>query len=425
MSVTFDALEQALGSIESIGKGELGFDVAGVWVVLRVIPPSEEAELQRKIAEALESAKGESESDNSARALTYIGELKLRTVAHAIVEIAGLDLRNTPFVETKEKLPNGKSIKIPRAEAVRRIILKKEWSSTLLTRIFRKYGKLAADTERQAEKAIVFEPSDRTAEIERLRTRLRQLEEEERQEKEQGERAVGPDVASHIRALAESEENAALERDENVSRTLAGSGPKPDEPEPIEDADEPEVDPEQLLPPALTPASRKAPRQPILPSRAAPPAPLAPVAPITLAPDAKPQVPAVEESSFLASDPEVSAAQIEAENRRLLQARLGHGATPHPESALSAAHALRRPPHLDALHTAELAGLTGGDTASALMQPLSPEAVQGRGAPVISANPRQLPGEEIMIPPAASKTQVRVNPPTRGSLNPRFRPPGK
>jgi hypothetical protein len=381
MTLTLQALEKALDTIGSVGKGEIAFDVAGTSVVLRIIPPEEEALIHRQASQMIVA--DESGKQDQYSALAYINEVKTGIVAHALIEIDGIDLRGSPFIETGEKLPNGKAVKISRAEAIRKIIRQKEWSSTLQAMMFRKYGELIEEVERQAEKAIVFNPSDRPAEIDRLRKRLEELEEQERQAKEEGEKTVGTEFARKVRSIVAMED-----REESPEPPVQEVPPQP----------EPQL-PEQ------EPMGAAPSRRPLIPQRATPPAPVAQ----TVVPDSPPPqvLPVVDDSFLDTSDSDEAMREIEAENQRLLRARMGAGQalSPAPESALTAPRAARRPPHLDALEASQpdrnfLGGLNQGS--SSLKAPV----------------------EEVSRGPQPSR-QVSINTPAKGGSNPRFKPTGR
>lgn len=393
MTLTLQALEQALDTIGSVGKGELAFEVAGTSVVLRIIPPEEEALIHRHASQVISSE--EDGKQNQYSALAYINEVKTGIVAHALIEIDGVDLRSSPFIETGEKLANGKPVKIARAEAIRKIIRQKEWSSTLQAMIFRKYGELIEEVEREAENAIVFSPSDRPAEIERLRKRIQDLEEQDRQAKEEGERAVGTEFARKVRSIAAME-------DARASQSAPPVAPTPPAPVVSQEPEQKPVIPEQE---PMEPAPS---RRPIIPQRAAPPAPVAPVAASEI-PSARPQgfSPVAEDSFLDTSDSESAMREIEAENQRLMMARMGVGQVPAPESALMSARAKRRPPHLDALEASQT-----DMTPSYLSQ-------ADQGAPSLKA-----PVEELSRGPQPSR-QMSVNTPAKGGSNPRFKPAGR
>jgi len=410
MTLTLQALESAFANIETIGKGELAFPVAGVPVVLRIIPPDEETYVHKQAAKAAQPDTDDTTEEDGTqhRAMSYINEVKLGIVCHAIIEIDGLDLRDSPFIETGEKLPNGTPIKIARAEAIRKIIKQREWSGTLLIMMFRKYGELLERVEREAEGAVIFEPSDRKAEIERLEKRLAQLKELEKAEKEKNEGTVGTEFAQQVRSIVEIERQDAQQKQASLDRLTARNAQIPME-EPDDEPEPDEVD-EQLLPPAA--------RRPIIPQRATPPAPATaarPPMPPQPEPDrdheGTPQSPLPEDTSFLdMSDPETAKQIVEAENHRLLMARMGAAPAPEPasESVLNMAQAARRPPHMDALEASR----------SFLGDQSSPSPAVG--APVLKA-----PAEELSRPRGASKAPpMTVNAAVKGQLNPRFKPSG-
>ena len=116
-------------------------------------------------------------------------------------------------------------------------------------------------------------------------------------------------------------------------------------------------------------------------------------------------MPNIEDHSFIdTSDPEAMQAAVDAENDRLMRARMGvQGAPrPEPESVLNVAHAQRRPPHLDAADVSR--GYLGNHDGVA---------------------PVRAPAEELSRPAAPpGGSPLALNRPVKGATNPRFKPPG-
>jgi len=221
------ALEQALSSIEEIGQGELTFRAGEHTITLRILTPDEEVEVQKYTRDTLSQATNQ--EDQSAM-IEFLDRFKVGVLSHAIVAVDNLDMRDAEAIETGEVLDNGVAVRIPRFQAVRKIIT--PWTRPLMDSIFQQYGKLLERVEATAEAAINYEPSDLDAEIDRLKARIRELEATKTQ------REQGNPVKQQVDAITEfdkarrDEARSALTRaartvpevdidDEDVDRTLS------------------------------------------------------------------------------------------------------------------------------------------------------------------------------------------------------------
>jgi len=319
MQIDFKALEQALAPIEQIGQGELTFDVGSTTLTLRVLVPTEEVEAQKYAAGAL------SENERENTAVDYLDRFRVGCLSHAVVAVGDQDFRNVEFIETGEVLDNGVKVKIARHMAMRKLLLR--WTRSALTGVFIKFNELLKRAEMEAEKAIEFEPADITTERERLQKRLEELAEKE----EQATAADKSKFAETVETLAQSD--AQLER------------------EPLEDPDEPEFHPEQVMPVSKRRAG------PITPQQAPPPAqrPVrAPQPASAQAPLHRADPPQADSSLMNTDDDDAMNAALDAEHNRLLaMRRRAQQGVPQPnEGSLLAAtggrRPVQRPPHWDA-----------------------------------------------------------------------------
>lgn len=392
MQLDFKALEQALAPIAEIGQGELTFDVGGTPVTVRVLRPSEEVEAQKYAAPALET-------EGSQAAVEYMDRFRLACLSYAIVAVGNQDFRNVDYVTTGEKLDNGTEVKVQKHKALRDLLAR--WTRAALAGVFNKFYELVLKTEKEAEKAIVFEPADIPSEIDRLQQRITELR-------------------------GQMEKNKALERtkfSETVemvqAQTQATSeveAPPPPEPE---EAAEPS--------PALGPVRRA----PITPQRAAPPPvvqvpPPAPVSPSTQtaappAPPAPQAPPPRPDSSFVNFDDDDGVhAAMEAETQRLLEMRRRAARNQQPQDEGGALDQVRhrRPPHLDALEAEEEIGVTQAAAMRAREVGVTPD-----GTPVFA-----LPAQDLDTPSFRGRPSAGpLNPQVRqgGATNPRFQRPNK
>jgi len=181
MILQMSALEQALSSIEEIGKGELQFEVNGISLTLRTLSPEEDLAVQRYASQSYQQ--DEDDADATA-AIEYIDRFRMTLISYALVELNGQNFRGVEFFETGEVLDNGVRVKVPKHEALRKLIQEK-WSSSLRQGVFKKYGELTSQVERKAESAIEFEPSDIESEIQLLEEKLKILKEQRDEDQEE------------------------------------------------------------------------------------------------------------------------------------------------------------------------------------------------------------------------------------------------
>jgi len=344
MDLSLAELEAALAPIEDVGHGEITFDVGGTEVTLRVLYPEQEIEVQ-KFASLPTAILGDGDEDTpeetSSVALEYIERFKVGLMAHALVQIGDKDLREVEYVWTGKTLPNGKAVKIPKVQAMRKLL--KTWTGPLITRMFRKYHEALAAVERKADKAIEFSPSDLGAEIERLERRIQMLKEE----KDRVTQSLQGGMTERIQAMAE----AADEEHEQRQDAYADAAVRLSQDE--------EEGQTEAVPDHIPPPIPQGTRQSIIPQQAAPPV-QAPVqsrpepvqAPQPQAPAPQPE--AVDEGFIDASDHESAEAEVARANAQLMAQRQEARQPVGPgESVLTAAHEqMRRPPHMDAAEAA-------------------------------------------------------------------------
>lgn len=385
---TLDALEKALASVEQLGQSEKTYQVGGTSVTLRVLTQEEEIEVQGYAGEVLQAGE---ESTNQV-AMEYIVRFKVGVLSYALIQVGPNNFRGLDYVETGDVLESGVKVKIPKHQALRKLLRK--WSATLIHGIFRRYAELAAEAEIRADKALRFEPVDLDTEIERVEKRLSALKTEKDQRTQGDKERAG--IYDAVQRFANMDEAASAE------------------PEP---------------PPPAAPVAQ--PRRPAVPERAAPPpapAPrsVAPAMPVVRTPDPEPEeeefteVPPQDllpefQDSFVSDDPESLAQEIARENARLVAARRGmqHQVADAAASVLSAAHqqglGRRAPPHRAAAQVEQ-----------EIMEPRRMEHIGNIGdAPVFRDEPQDL---SIPVPRRApdQRNTVVNQAPNDKSRNPRF-----
>ena len=392
----FDALKAALAPLNKIGKDEFSFTIEGVEVTLRPLLPREEVAVQKFSASILDQAQeeeGASPEDNMTRAtaLDYFDRFRIEVVSHAICQINDQDFRGVDSIPTGEVLDNGVAVKLPRHIAMRDIITA-QWSRSMITICFARYGdlvtKLAAAAETVAQSTI----PDLDIEIERTQDRLGALK-GERGRRTQGDPGI---MQSQVEQLVSAGEEMQADVDRAVEAAAAATVSHI----PVETASEesgvfmedgpmkgiPQEAPIIAPPPVenVPPPVESAPprRESVIPEQSPPPISPPPISPQTA-------------SSFAdAEEPGV----VEAEHARILEARR--------RAAASLSEAAEDAPHTpqDLLAGATPAGQVGGvDVYRLPAQTLSP---RGRDKEEGGKKPNK---------------KVKVNPRQGGELNPNFK----
>ncbi len=364
MMITFEALEKALAPIAEVGQQELTFDLGGTLITLSGITPEQDIEVTRFANEAL------STDESMPNTADWATRFKLALLSHAIVAVGDQDLRGVETIATGETLPNGVPLRLPKAQAMRKLLSR--WTESVRNLLLRKYGELLVQLELKSDKLVQFDFMDLDAEIANLEGRLSSL----KNAREQAQAKETTEIANMVKTLVKIDS-----QDREDSHQLVDQFRQT----PVQDA---KIDPSAFGGPPQAP---KGPRQSVLPDRATPPPPRAqePVQRVQ-EPTPAPQeyrephqslgpVNLPEEDSFIdPSDEEGFAAAMQLENRRMAELR---------------GNRLNRPPHLAAQEVV-----------------LEPEQI---------FNPA--PAEEYTGPlPQRSIPPVNVG---SKSINPRFQPP--
>lgn len=397
MQITMEALEQAFAPIEALGKGEIIFKVNGTSVTLRRLLPEEESEAQK-------FAVMKSDDENS-NALEYIQRFKLAIISYALVAVGPLDLRDVQYVETGEKLDTGIAIKVARHVAMRKMLLK--WAAPARIAMFRQYVELLNQVEDRAEEMVEFAPTNLDGEIERLEKRIESLRERQAAEKD----SLESDVSKLVKTIHQKEAEEASTQDDS------------DDPE----MDEPVVTPEPV---AVAPEPVKAPvaRQSSIPQVARPVAPSP--QPVQVPPQpVQPTKPPRPNPSDYAAGMDVPDSFVDfgdsgsmedavaAENLRMLHQRQAVARGQDPQgtpSVLSAAHSMRRPPHMAARQPQ--GELDGGELSDELLY---------SGRTVDGVDTYRMAPPESLVGYTPEQLSTKGNPVVPKGVNPRFTPPKK
>jgi len=371
--IDIKALEKALATLGSIGKGELTIDAGGTPVTLRVLTADEDQAAQKY-------SRMTEEGEEEPSGLTFLERYKRSLLAYAIIQIGDLDLRNEDYILTGEVTDTGVPVRAPRHVVVRGII--DGWARVTTMALFQKYLELQRREDAAAERAIQFDVTDIDEEITRVEKRLADLKDERKR--------------SILITTAGSPASAAAR------------APEPEPPAPVVPAVE-------APPPEPPPAP--APRQRVGPVQGAPPMP--PMRPVEAPPT---PMAAANPSTFeemhdsMGDGPE----QIANETARLLAARQAARRqsldTMAEEPPTIEAQVRRTPPHRAAANTSD--AVMDSDAGSF-------KAVRATGGPppnvdVHRLEPVTLSERGRQPPPANTRVQVNNGPKT-GPTNPRFR----
>lgn len=459
------ALERALAPVEAVGRDEITFTAEDHTITLRPILPHEEVVVQKRAQAALADQKDDEGTDRYA-ALDYFNTFRIETLSFALAEVNGLDLREVEYVATGEKTEGGKPVRVPRNAAVRKML--QRWSLAMLKAAYGQYAELLTRIGEKGEKLVEYEPADIKAELERLKKRQADLE-DELQRRAEGDPNL---TAEQVRAIQEGAEAAThplistgdVAESERPPRRRAPPAEEPVEPpEPAETtsvADEeqwatfddlpgeaelrrtPAEPPPETVPepepdePTVQPPAPQT-RQPVTPPTSPPPG--EPDAAGNTVPDPLADV----MDSFADVDDE---AALLAEQERIVAARKKQAREAAQAQAQAQVQQGRVPPHMRGSFPDEgdgerRAGVSGGQIRAA-----TPEELASRGIPSHLTTPPQDADVRTAQPPdpaagvarptetlsprgrgRAAKKQggVQVNPsdPGRGTANRNFRGP--
>jgi len=405
MTINFEALQASLEKIGQLGQAERSFKAGDHAITIRVLQAREEIEVDKYAQIAWDEASGD---EDRAALADYIDRVRVATLSHVIVQIGDQDLRREEFVETGEEDENGNKVKKPRYLVIREMIGK--WSRPVLHMCYLNYGTLVQEVESASSKSIESSEANVGGEIDRLQTRLENLKRIQSEQKAMADRAAM--TAQTREALGEYSQA----HEDHIDRLATVTG------EVVEESEsEPEAAPKAEG--ATEPPKRPVRREPTIPRRAVPPVRAQKSEPVDADGIPLPH----EGDSFY--DPADGDAAVAAEHKRLeafrqqkMRAQSRPTAEPEaPESPEPEPEPLeplpgvtrgRKPPHRDALNTADAVLNLQGETV--VDQPkAATEAVEGVRLPTETLSPRSKPTEK--------PTKAPVDPPPTGSRNPRFR----
>jgi hypothetical protein len=405
--MNLQSLRKALKPLTEFGTEEITFalphdeDEESTAVTLRPLLPKEEIAAQQHAAAILvqtqeDEGLGDDDPLTKAAALRYFDQFRTEILSYALVQVGDNDLRDVEYIETGEFLEDGVTpVRIKRQLAVRQII-EDSWSRGVITIAFAKYGDLITKIAERADKIAQESLSDLEAEYERIVNRKRHLE-EELQRRAKGDPSV---TVQQIKALVSAGD--ALEREVDQAIEIARSDRLEAE-RIMKDAQE-SAEQEPAPAPAPAPEPEPAPA----PEPEAPTPDAAPPRQSVIPPTAPPPSPRVRPNpDFVSSfaDPEEDPNALAAEAARIAAAQ--KAAAQNARKDLGDPLAAAQP----------LGDVQGPDGKPIPAFKLPSETVSRRGEKSAPEAPRGGKG---------ARNKGRTDPdPSRGSVNPHFRKPGK
>jgi len=164
----FNEIEDAFNDLIQIGNIEKKLTIGKIDIVLKTITPADEIEIQKVIS---------SYRNDDTLAIEFIDAFRKETLSRAIVEINGKDLRLVSIIETGEKLDNGVSIKIPKNEAILKMLDK--LPRNILSHLFNELTALTEQSEKQIEQFLQVKDKDLLVEAEILENRANALKQQD------------------------------------------------------------------------------------------------------------------------------------------------------------------------------------------------------------------------------------------------------
>ena len=262
-------LQAVLAPLAEVGKDEREFLVEGHKITVRPLLPHEEVSVQRFAVDSLEDVeKAETDEDAAmtrADALDYFDRFRIEVIAHSMVEINGTDLRVVDFIPTGEVTSTGVEVKVPRYEAMRKII-RDSWSRTMITTAFTQYGELIETLSRKADDVAELSETDLAAEIDRVKHRLRDLR-GSMENRAKGDSGIPKEQIDKFVGVGQNQEELSARMVDNADRVARDAQPLTAEEiaaaqQPTPQQPTPQQLPPQQSPPQQSPPQRPPPQQP-------------------------------------------------------------------------------------------------------------------------------------------------------------------
>lgn len=162
--MNFLDLQELMSPLASICKKEKKVEIAGFSLTLKSLTPLEETEVQRMLPDINQDAYS---------AVEFADVFRKETLARAIVEVGGMDLREVKEIPTGEKLPSGVEQKITKEEAILKIL--GSWSRPVLSKVFEHFTILNEEIESEMDESLKLSSEDTDALSENLKARSEQI----------------------------------------------------------------------------------------------------------------------------------------------------------------------------------------------------------------------------------------------------------
>jgi len=161
-------IESAFDDLIKIGNLERQVTIGNISLVLRTLTPADEIEIQKVISTF---------RNDDTLAVEFIDVFRKETLSRAIIEVNGKNLRDISAIETNDKLDNGVTIKIPKNEAIFKMLDK--MPKGILAHLFNEMTSLTEQSEKQVESLLQVKEKDNLVEAELLENRANNLRQEE------------------------------------------------------------------------------------------------------------------------------------------------------------------------------------------------------------------------------------------------------
>ena len=229
-------LKQALEPIKQLSLAEDSLTLSGVTIFVRILNPKQDFKVQSLSQQVLTDFSEDDTQADRTKILAYLDEFRALTLSMCIVQINDLDLRETAYIETGEKLENGTPVKVTKEQALRDIV--SEWNRPMQIAVLDCYNALVTKIEEETGTNIEGEFSDNQSELEYLRGRVQELE----RQNEQKVLEETHNVQQRFRSVVESSKTVD---DQEQIEDFAGKSLKKRE----------QIFPENVAPPQTQPTS--------------------------------------------------------------------------------------------------------------------------------------------------------------------------
>lgn len=208
MAIDLKSLKASFSKLSNKFKNRATFTIEDVTVVMELLNPQQEADCQKYALEILGDLK-EGEDASQPYLLMYWDRMRARLLSYSIKELNGEVLPE--YIETGEFMKDKKPIRMERSKVLLGII--SEWSRPLIHSFFFSYGKMAEESEIEADKYINYSSKNIDTQIELLESRLERL----RQSKIQQVKDASSQITAQVENINKLEEARRQERQDIIN----------------------------------------------------------------------------------------------------------------------------------------------------------------------------------------------------------------